>query len=72
MLISASIATGGKIVQSYARTWQLLWQYDEDSLPMPRAHDTDRFQLPELGTVRAASLKKILLGTGEATDIFGH
>ena len=24
-----------QIVNGYAGTWQLLWQYDEDSLPVP-------------------------------------
>jgi prophage maintenance system killer protein len=62
------------IVNSYARTWQLLWQYDEDSLPIPEATKTNKQQLPEIDTIRKAiaSLKKNLLTKREATDIFGH
>jgi hypothetical protein len=62
------------IVNSYARTWQLLWQYDEDSLAAPKKAGNRDQSLPELADVRAAilSLKKKLLEKGEATDIFGQ
>jgi hypothetical protein len=62
------------IVNSYARTWQLLWQYDEDSLPVPKAMETKKQKLFELKTVRSAitSFKSTLLEKGEATDIFGQ
>ena len=28
------------IVNGYARAWQLLWQYDEDSIPRPKTNTT--------------------------------
>lgn len=40
------------LVRNYARTWQLLWQYDEDSLPLPKAGTTGR--VPETEEVREA------------------
>ena len=62
------------IVNAYARTWQLLWQYDEDSLAAPKKAGNRDQALPELTDIRAAilSLKKRLLEKGEATDIFGQ
>jgi prophage maintenance system killer protein len=62
------------IVNAYARTWQLLWQYDEDSLAAPKKAGNRDQTLPELTDIRAAilSLKKRLLEKGEATDIFGQ
>ena len=61
------------IVGSYARTWQLLWQYDEDSLELPK-QGTGQEKALELDTTRQAiaSLKQNLLGKGEATAIFGN
>lgn len=61
------------IVSSYSRTWQLLWQYDEDSLAVPKKSEKEQ-ALFELDTVRSAiaSLKTDLLNKGEGTDIFGH
>ena len=60
------------LVRNYARTWQLLWQYDEDSLPLPKAGTTGR--VPEIEKVREAitSLRLDLLERGEATEIFGQ
>lgn len=60
------------LVKNYARTWQLLWQYDEDSLPLPKAETTGR--VPEIEEVREAiaSLRLDLLERGEATEIFGQ
>ena len=62
-----------EIVNSYARTWQLLWQYDEDSLAVPKQPGDRQQPLLELDDVRVAirSLKGSLLAKGEATDIFG-
>jgi prophage maintenance system killer protein len=62
------------IVNSYARTWQLLWQYDEDSLAAPKKAGNRDQALLEIADVRAAilSLKEKLLAKGEATEIFGH
>ncbi len=61
------------IINSYARTWQLLWQYDEDSLVVPKAKEKDQF-LFELEKVQKAitALKKELLAKGEASGIFGQ
>ncbi|MBI5558715.1 MAG: virulence protein RhuM/Fic/DOC family protein [Deltaproteobacteria bacterium] len=62
-----------KVVNRYARTWQLLLEYDEDRLPVPeRKHDTR--SVLEIDQVRQAIviLKKELLSRGEATDLFGH
>ena len=61
------------IVNRYARTWQLLLQYDEDNLPVPKKrHDVNT--VLELVEARSAisSLKKELLTKGEATEIFGQ
>ncbi len=62
------------IVTSYARTWQLLWQYDEDSLPVPKKTGKNEQELPELDVVRSAIalLKEKLLEKQEATGIFGQ
>ena len=61
------------IVNSYARTWQLLWQYDENSLAEPKKSTTEQV-VPELEDARQAitSLKETLLAKGEATEIFGQ
>ncbi|WPD24034.1 MAG: virulence protein RhuM/Fic/DOC family protein [Candidatus Electrothrix scaldis] len=61
------------LVRDYARTWQLLWQYDEDSLPLPKAGKRTG-RVPEIGEVREAiaSLRLDLLERGEATEIFGQ
>ena len=60
------------LVKNYARTWQLLWQYDEDSLPLPKVGTNGR--VPEAAEVREAiaSLRIDLLERGEATEIFGQ
>jgi DNA ligase (NAD+) len=62
------------LIKNYARTWQLLWQYDENSLPMPRKTAGVSSEVPELDQIReaVASLRRELLQRGEATDIFGH
>ncbi|MDX9787099.1 MAG: virulence protein RhuM/Fic/DOC family protein [Desulfobacterales bacterium] len=62
-----------EIVNHYARTWQLLLQYDEDTLPVPeKTADTKAFL--EIAETRQAivTLKKELASRGEATDIFGN
>ena len=61
------------IVNRYAKTWQLLLQYDEDNLPPPSTrHDTG--EILDLDNARKAitSLKKELLTKMEATDLFGN
>ncbi len=62
------------IVTAYSRTWQLLWQYDEDSLVAAKKEGTEQQVLLELAAARSAiaSLREKLLEKGEATDIFGH
>jgi DNA ligase (NAD+) len=62
------------LIKNYARTWQLLWQYDEDSLPMPVKTAGAGSEVPELNKVReaVASLRRELQERGEATEIFGH
>jgi death-on-curing family protein len=61
------------IVNGYARTWKLLWQYDEGSLPL-----ADKSERPgkvfAIGPVRQAiaSLRVELAAKGEATGIFGQ
>lgn len=61
------------IVSSYARTWQLLWEYDEDALKVPK-QGSSAVQFLELDTTRNAisSLREDLLEKGEATAIFGN
>ena len=61
------------IINGYAKTWQLLWKYDEDSLDIPKS-DGKSSQVLELSQTRQAisSLKQELLIKDEATDIFGQ
>ncbi|PLX49888.1 MAG: hypothetical protein C0613_05920 [Desulfobulbaceae bacterium] len=61
------------IVTSYARTWNLLWQYDEDSLPGSgkKKGPGSVFSLEQVRQAIGA-LKKKLQVKGEATDIFGQ
>lgn len=62
-----------EIVNRYGRTWQLLLQYDEDNLPVPKKRHDVKTTL-ELDEARSAivSLKKELTVKGEATEIFGQ
>ncbi len=62
------------IVNGYSRTWQLLWQYDEDSLAGVKKAEKREQTMPDLSAARAAigSLRENLLAKGEATDIFGN
>ena len=61
------------IVSGYARTWQLLWQYDEDSLSIPKTKGGTS-KIMELAQVRQAigSLQQELMVKEEASDIFGQ
>ncbi len=61
------------VVSAYARTWQLLWEYDEDSLAIPKI-DGKFSQVLEISQTRKSirSLKQELLTKGEATEIFGQ
>ncbi len=59
------------IVQQYARTWQLLWQYDEDALVQPEKGQEGGVTL-HLDAARKAitALRQDLMTKEEATDIF--
>ena len=61
------------IVSAYAATWSLLFQYDEDRLPLP-AEKTAECGLLELDEARAAiaGLKAELMRKGEASELFGR
>ncbi len=61
------------IVNQYAKTWQLLLQYDEDNLPPPGTKPVAG-EILDLDSARNAitSLKKELMVKKEATDLFGN
>ncbi len=61
------------LVNRYAKTWQLLLQYDEDNLPPPNRKQVTGEML-DLDGARTAigSLKQQLLAKMEATDLFGN
>ncbi len=61
------------IVNQYAKTWQLLLQYDENNLPPPGTKPVAGETL-NLDSARNAitSLKKELMVKKEATDLFGN
>jgi len=61
------------VVNHYAKTWQLLWQYDEDNFPDAKTKQETAATF-EIDKVREAinSLKQELAAKGEATDIFGN
>lgn len=60
------------VIVGYARTWRLLLQYDEDTLPLPAGCQPARGVL-EYDFARQAifELKQELKGRGDATDLFG-
>ena len=62
------------IVNAYGRTWKLLWQYDEDSLTLPKKQSGSRQTILELAASRSAigSLMEKLLKKSEATTLFGQ
>ncbi|MDA3897234.1 MAG: virulence protein RhuM/Fic/DOC family protein, partial [Desulfobacteraceae bacterium] len=61
------------VVNRYARTWQLLLQYDENNLPAPEAKHVTKSGLKIDKTHQAiAALKKELMGRKEASEIFGQ
>ena len=61
------------LVNQYAKTWQLLLQYDEDNLPPPNKRQVTG-EVLDLDGARAAinSLKRELLVKREATYLFGN
>ena len=61
------------IVNSYSRTWQLLWQYDEDSLRVRQESQAESASLDITQVRQAISvLKKELVAKGEASDLLGQ
>lgn len=61
------------LIASYAKTWRLLLQYDEDGLALPATCQPARGVL-DYATARAAidDLKAALLARDEATELFGR
>ncbi len=61
------------IVNHYAKTWQLLLQYDEDNFPIAKTRQvaTTSFEIEEV-RLAITSLKQDLDAKGESTDIFGN
>lgn len=60
------------IVSRYAKTWQLLLQYDEEDLSLPeKKHKTKLCVDIEEARRAIVALKNELMCRGEATDIFG-
>jgi len=62
-----------EVVGRYARTWQLLLQYDEERLSVPASRHAVKAGL-RIEDVRQAvtALKKELMSRGEATEFFGQ
>ncbi len=62
-----------KLIKGYARTWRLLVQYDEDSLPLPEGCRPARDILDYNHAKSAiAGLKADLMARGEAAELFGQ
>ncbi len=62
-----------EVVNRYARTWQLLLQYDENNLPAPETKHVARFGLKiDKARQAIAALKKELMVRKEASEIFGQ
>jgi prophage maintenance system killer protein len=62
-----------EVVKHYAKTWQLLLQYDENNLPAPETKHVAKSSL-EIDKARQAiaALKKELMVRKEASEIFGQ
>lgn len=61
------------LIVSYADTWRLLLEYDEDRLPLPSGVRPSSGVLDIDRACQAiADFKKELLARHEATDLFGH
>ncbi|PXF56640.1 MAG: hypothetical protein C4B58_12720 [Deltaproteobacteria bacterium] len=62
-----------EVVNRYARTWQLLLQYDENNLPALETKHVARYSL-EINKARQAiaALKKELMVRKEVSEIFGQ
>ena len=61
------------IVNRYTRTWQLLLQYDEENLPLPKTgHEVKASLEMEEAHQAISALKQELMSKGEASEIFGQ
>ena len=61
------------VVNRYAKTWQLLLQYDENNLPAPETKHVAKYGLEINNVPQAiAALKKELMVRKEASEIFGQ
>jgi prophage maintenance system killer protein len=62
-----------EVVNSYARTWQLLLQYDENNLPAPETKHVAKASLEiDQAHHAIAVLKKELMRREEASELFGQ
>ncbi len=62
-----------EVVNRYARTWQLLLQYDENNLPDPETRHVAKSGLEfDKASQAIAALKKELMVRKEASEIFGQ
>jgi hypothetical protein len=62
-----------ELIANYAKTWRLLLQYDEDSLPLPEGCQPSQGILAyEEAKVAIVGLKRDLRKRQEATDLFGQ
>jgi prophage maintenance system killer protein len=62
-----------EIINRYARTWRILFQYDENDLPFPEKKHGTKTRLGIEEARRAiATMKEELTSRGEATGIFGQ
>jgi prophage maintenance system killer protein len=60
------------IVRGYARSWRVLRAYDEGTLPLPDGANRRPARLsPRAARTAISALKRDLLATGDATDLFG-
>lgn len=60
------------MIVGYAKTWRILLQYDEDTLPLPPGCQPASGVLGyEFAKQAILDLKQELKGCGEATDLFG-
>ena len=62
-----------EIVSEYAKSWALLQGYDEQSLQEVIRTSDEKFILGyDEAKAAITELKKVLMGKGEATELFGH
>ncbi len=62
-----------ELINRYAKTWRILFQYDENDLPLPEKKHGTKLRLGIKETRQAiAAMKDELKGRNEATDFFGR